>query len=59
MKIRVIKVFKDKKTRERYNVGDTIYFDDKRAEEAIEKGLAEKVKTEKKESKPKRTKKEK
>ncbi|MGO1702422.1 MAG: hypothetical protein ACTHY1_03485 [Lactobacillus helveticus] len=58
MKIRVIKVFKDKKTRERYNVGDVIDFEKKRAEEAIEKGLAKKVKTEKKESKPKRTKKE-
>lgn len=58
MKIRVIKVFKDKKTRERYNVGDVIDFEKKRAEQAIEKGLAEKVKTEKKESKPKRTKKE-
>lgn len=59
MKIRVTKVFKDKKTRERYKVGDIIYLEKKRAEEAIEKGLAEKVKTEKKESKPKRTKKEK
>lgn len=58
MKIRVTKVFKDKKTRERYKVGDVIDFEKKRAEEAIEKGLAEKVKTEKKESKPKRTKKE-
>lgn len=59
MKIRVTKVFKDKKTRERYKVGDIIYLEKKRAEQAIKKGLAEKFKTEKKESKPKRTKKEK
>ena len=59
MKIKALKKFKDKTTQKLVNVGDVIDVSEVRAKSAIERNLAEEVKTEKKEGKPKKSKKEK
>lgn len=55
MKLKVLKKFRDKNTKELYKVGDVIEADDARAEELLnhEAGLVEEVKV--KVSKPKKT----
>jgi len=59
MKIKALKKFKDKDTGTIVNVGDVIDVSEARAKSAIERNLAEEVKTEKKEGNPKKSKKEK
>jgi len=59
MKIKALKKFKDKTTHKLVNVGDVIDVSEARAKSAIDRKLAEEVKTEKKEGKPKKSKKEK
>jgi len=59
MKIKALKKFKDKATQKLVNVGDVVDVSEARAKSAIERNLAEEVKTEKKEGKPKTSKKEK
>jgi len=59
MKIKALNKFLDKETRTIVNVGDVIDVSEARAKSAIERNLAEEVKTEKKEGKPKTSKKEK
>ena len=59
MKIKALKKFLDKETRTIVNIGDVVDVSEVRAKSAIERNLAEEVKTEKKEGKPKKSKKEK
>jgi hypothetical protein len=59
MKIKALKKFTDKETRKAVKVGDVLDISDLRAKSAIERKLAEEVKTEKKEGNPKTSKKEK
>ena len=59
MKIKALKKFKDKNTGTIVNVGDVVDVSEERADSAIERKLAKEVKTEKKEGKPKASKKEK
>jgi len=59
MKIKALKNFIDKTNSKAIKVGDVIDISDTRAKSAIERKLAEEVKTEKKEGKPKISKKEK
>ena len=59
MKIKALKKVLDTETRTIVNVGDVIDVSEARAESAIDRKLAEEVKTEKKEGKPKASKKEK
>ena len=59
MKIKALKKFKDKDTGTIANVGDVIDVSEARAKSAIDRNLAEEVKTEKKKGKPKKSKKEK
>jgi len=59
MKIKALKKFLDKETRTIVNVGDVVDVSEARAKSAIERNLAEEVKTEKKEGNPKKSKKEK
>ena len=59
MRIKALKKFLDKETRTIVNVGDVVDVSEARAKSAIERKLAEEVKTEKKEGKPKTSKKEK
>ena len=59
MKIKALKKVLDTETRTIVNVGDVIDVSEARAKSAIERNLAEEVKTEKKEGKPKTSKKEK
>ena len=59
MKIKALKKFKDKTTQKLVNVGDVVDISEARAKSAIDRKLAEEVKTEKKEGKPKTSKKEK
>jgi len=59
MKIKALKKFKDKATQKLVKVGDVVDVSEARAKSAIERNLAEEVKTEKKEGKPKKSKKEK
>ena len=59
MKIKALKKFKDKNTGTIVNVGDVVDVSEARADSAIYRKLAEEVKTEKKEGKPKTSKKEK
>ena len=59
MKIKALKPFTDKETRKAVKVGDVLDISDDRAITAISRELAEEVKTEKKEGKPKTSKKEK
>lgn len=59
MKVKVIKVFRDKVTKERYKVGQVIDLPKGRAEDVSKRGLARLIETEKKEAKPNKSKKEK
>ena len=59
MKIKAIVNFTNKETNEIIYIDDVVDFEKKRAESAIKKGLAVSVETEKKEGKPKTSKKEK
>ena len=59
MKIKALKKVLDTETRTIVNVGDVVDVSEARAKSAIERNLAEEVKTEKKEGKPKTSKKEK
>jgi len=59
MKIKALKKFLDKETRTIVNIGDVVDVSEARAKSAIERNLAEEVKTEKKEGNPKKSKKEK
>lgn len=59
MKVKAKIKFRDIKTNAIINIGDVVDFDDKRAESVIKRGLAEEFKTEKKEGKPNKSKKEK
>ena len=59
MKIKALKKFLDKETRTIVNIGDVVDVSEVRAKYAIERNLAEEVKTEKKEGNPKKSKKEK
>ena len=59
MKIKALKKFKNKETGIIVDVDDVVDVSKERAKSAIERKLAEEVKTEKKEGKPKTSKKEK
>jgi len=59
MKIKALKKFKNKETGIIVDVDDVVDVSEARAKSAIERKLAEEVKTEKKEGKPKTSKKEK
>lgn len=59
MKVKVLKNTFDTQTKKRFKKGDVIELSKERAQSGIKRGLIEEVKTEKKEGKPKTSKKEK
>lgn len=59
MKVKALKLFYNKLTKVDQHKGDVLEMDKERAVKSIERGLVEEVKTEKKEGKPKTSKKEK